>query len=267
MSYTIRRIVKEDFKNVMLYIKKYKNYNIKLSEPEVIVYLKDGAMFGIFDEHGKLEGLCVLIKAKNKDGIFIPFIKINNNHIAKFTSYTLLMEIAKYVKNKKVVIQYDKKINSKYLIDCGNNLYVINQPLALKNSVYRFINDTFLNPINIDIEQDILEFQKEYANVFPNEFQPTTTIIKRLRSVCTIKFETRHHLVYLREKDDCYEVLGEWMLANNTYDSSVNKKIFKDAISMAKSLNKPVKYISELKTIYCGLAEKANRKIVSNGEK
>ena len=266
MNYTVRRIDKEDFSNVVSYVGKYKNYEIKLLLPEIIVSMNEGALFGILHDNKKIEGLCIMMNSKTENGIFIPFLKINSNHVAKITMYTLFIEMANYIKDKTIVVQYNKKIRSKYLIDCGNNTYGINIPLARKNFIYRFINDTFFDVADVSMDTVIVNFQKEYLEAFPKEMQPYTKFIKKARELCTFKIETQYHLLYVRETEDSYEVLAEWLLANKNYDSKTNRQIFRDVAKVLKGFNKKVVYNEGLKKVYHGLAKKSYAIIPNENE-
>ena len=260
MKIQIKRCTKQDFEIVCKYLDKLPELAIKITPLELVVYFNQGRVYAIHNQESNvIEGLCLAMVSKKTNGVFIPVYFIDSVHRDKLSSYTLMMEVAKYIGSRKIAIQMNQSVNTKYLIDCGNGIYTLSKRI-LKNPIGKFLNDTFLNPIDLNVKEEILTFQKEYYKVFPHEIQPSTTLIQTLKSKCDICLESKYNLVYLKLVDNKYKILGQWALANSTMEPSENMKAIRECTKFLKELDKEIIVAPGSKKEYINLASKINSK-------
>lgn len=262
-KYSVRACNNKDYDKVLTYIDKFKKDNskckLRVDKYSLVTYFQNGRIYCI-DNNGTIEGLCILLKRDATDSVVIPFYNVDNKHYSQLSSFVMLMTIAKFVGSKKLVIQHSGSKVFKYLINCGDGFYVINYEKALMNPIVRFLYDTFINPPDLTIEPEIVEFQNEYKRIFPNEHYPETTLIKNLRTRGDVVFEGKYNLVYLKELEDSYEVLGVWCLANSSYSMKQNISAFNEGLSFVDTLTKPFNLYSGLKEEYVCIVEKISNR-------
>jgi len=267
MNYQIKRCAKKEFENICDYVSKLNvtksnGYNIEIKNETIVAYLNNGRIYCIYNsETESIEGICLLMFSKKTNGVLIPLYYVDSIHRSKLSNYVLIMEIAKYIGNRTIAIQFNKKVESRNLIDCGNNIYSINKPIALKNPIYKFLHDTFLEPDDMIIDENIISFQKQYAIAFPEEKQPYTLLIKQFRNKCDIKFEGKYNLVYLQLSGSEYKIIGEWALANKSMSMSENKLALKEGLEFAKTLKHPIDFTGNFNSKYIGILNKVNNRI------
>ena len=243
MYSAVRQCTPADLLKVFKYVAiKQKGYKITLTEVELLVYITTGSVWCIENESTKkIEGICIAKRGTKTGGVFIPLVHIDNKHKGKLTQVTLYTSIAKYVGTSNYVIQFkNSKVKSKHLTHVKDNLYVINAK-GLSHPLYQLLLDSVMDPMTLDIEPEILKFKKEYSAMFDMENHfISIPLIKKLRKYCDKKLETDAMLMYLKEQDTTYSIIGIWSKASEQLSHKENMKIFRTMIKFLDTLDKPI---------------------------